>query len=108
MCGRLAKFAGSSSISSADFYGRDEGISRDTGGSGDSSDLAVNIAATAKEVSSSDLTVCVCVCVYVNLTFTIAGSGKVDQDCDGGYSKYRCAGFGLLHVHAGPQRQVWL
>lgn len=47
---RLAKFAGSSSISSADFYGRDEGISRDTGGDS-SNDLAVNIAATAKEVS---------------------------------------------------------
>ncbi len=47
---RLAKFSGSSSISSADFYERDEGFSNAPGGGGGSSDdLAINIAATAKE-----------------------------------------------------------
>ncbi len=45
---RLAKFSGSSSISSADFYERDEGFSNDGGGGG-GDDLAINIAATAKE-----------------------------------------------------------
>merc|ERR1711916_201684 len=42
---RLAKFSGSSSISSADFYDRDEGFSNNAA----DDDLAVNIAATAKE-----------------------------------------------------------
>ncbi len=41
----MAQFSGSSSISSADFYGRDEGTSNQ----GDGDDLTQNIAATAKE-----------------------------------------------------------
>lgn len=46
---RLAKFSGASSISSAQFYDRDEGGSGGGGGGDEMDDLAFNIAATAKE-----------------------------------------------------------